>query len=108
MRSNKYPERLLKALVDEYLALPRLDKVARQAGVWDKAVVVRAGIASRSEVNGPEWARLYRNQIRPALLELYRDGLIDISRLGLTGIWLSRISPTKAGIRHIRLMRHPL
>jgi len=107
MRSNKYPERILKALVDEYLALPRLDKAARQAGVRDKDVVVRAGIGSWSEVNGPEWARLYREKIRPAFLELYRDGLIHFNRLGTTGIWLSRISPTKAGIRHIRLMRHP-
>ena len=107
MRLDKNTEHLLEALVDEYLALPRLDKGARQAGVQDKDVVVRAGIASWSEMSTPGWAPLYREKIRPALLELYRDGLIDFNRLGTTGIWLSRISPTKAGIRHIRLMRHP-
>lgn len=107
MRTGGYAERLLKALVKEYLDIPRLDKAARQEGVPDKDVIVRAGIASWSQVNSPEWVQLYIDEIRPALLELYRDGLIEVSRLGTTGIWLSKICPTKAGIRYIRLMRHP-
>jgi len=107
MRRGGYAERLLKALVKEYLDIPRLDKAARQEGVNDKDVIVKAGIASWSQVNGPEWAQLYRDEVRPAILELYRDGLIEVSRLGTTGIWLHKICPTKAGIRYIRLMKNP-
>ena len=93
------------ALVREYLELPRLDKPAKLEGVLDKDVVVRAGIASRAQVEGMEWIQLYRDEIRPALTRLYADGFVVIPRLGTTGIWLSRIRPTKAAIRYFWLRR---
>lgn len=93
MEQNGYCERLLLALVKEYLDLRRDD---RRQGVKDEDLVVRAGIASRSQVEGAEWTQLYRNEIRPALTRLYADGFIIIPRLGTTGIWLGRVKPTKA------------
>lgn len=106
MKPDGYPERLLKALVMEYLELPRLNKVAKSKGIVDKDVAVRADIVSRSQVDSQEWTKLYRDKVRPPLLELYRDGLIKFDRLGRTGIWLSTLRPTKAGIQYIRLMMH--
>ena len=97
----------MMALVREYLELPRLDKATKREGVLDKDVVVRAGIASRAQVEGAEWTLLYRNEIRPALNRLYVDGFLVIPRLGTTGIWLSWLKPTKAAIRYFWLRWRP-
>lgn len=98
----EYRERLLLALVKEYLDRSRDD---RGQGVKDKDVVIRAGIASRSQVEGVDWTQLYREKIRPALTQLYIDGFIVIPRLGTTGIWLGSLKPTKAAIRYFWVKR---
>ncbi len=97
-------ERLVMALVREYLSV-HYD--FRSEGVLDKDVVLRAGIASRAQVQGAEWTLLYRNEIRPALTRLYIDGFLVIPRLGSTGIWLSRLKPTKAAMRYFWLRWRP-